>query len=462
MIEDEILPIVDVELWGVYDNATDKPVAYGTYDETVRMLRMTKDEFELMKALYSKQNANYRENIKFLVQSFDCWAGLDIKQWFDNHFTNDCYETNKTNLFQDNVNIFQQCCDTYGEFEGRNRKFPLNMTLFLYAIIIYLQNQSIVSDNDFRRRIRIVRNLIWNSQYEIRADGQRNNMPQLLAETKDIILSGTISSGTGYNQKQKEEEKAKIEWLNNFPLEQDRLFHLEDCPLLYGCVAIVGLDNYRNFDKFRSLFEIQNRKLIHRALLTCGDYTQEVTWNQHHFMGNNNDSTWKDLFHPTDKRVGFSHTSETINVLLDKLTEPSEAELNAIIDTYQATSRDTFDWMYYFIKYPSMLKGNEGIYWMEEYPYNMYALHHSTLRGYNWQALAIAVLECAPDKFTLGNWAYNQYEPLQKDGIKIIVRNWGFELIDSSTNTVSREIHVPQNNDGIDCVDRIEFLLQNL
>lgn len=48
MIEDEILPIVDVELWGVYDNATDKPVAYGTYDETVRMLRMTKDEFEEM------------------------------------------------------------------------------------------------------------------------------------------------------------------------------------------------------------------------------------------------------------------------------------------------------------------------------------------------------------------------------------------------------------------------------
>jgi len=41
-------------IWTVYDNATDKPVAYGSYDETVKGLKMTNDRFNDLLTRFAK------------------------------------------------------------------------------------------------------------------------------------------------------------------------------------------------------------------------------------------------------------------------------------------------------------------------------------------------------------------------------------------------------------------------
>lgn len=419
---------------------------------------LEQDEFVLAKMLYGSDCPNQKDNIEFLVKSFDCWCDFNIDEFFERHLAAYKYQSGKTKIYQNDLNILRQCCDTYREYEGRNRKFPLNMNLLLYAFVIYLHNKEKITESDFQRRLRIVRNLIWNSQFEIRADGQRNNMSQLLAETEAIILHETILDGVGYNKNQKEEEQKKLDWLKSYNEHSETLFHLEDHPLLYGCIAVLGLENIRNFDKFRNLFDdVSDKTLIHQALLIYDDYSQSAYTNTR-YMGNNNDGTWKDLFHPSNRRGSFERTSNALNLLLDNLTECTDNGLKLQIDEYLAAPRQTFDWRYYFIKYKETLCGNWGILWYEA-PYKWYTLRQSTFRGFNWQSLSRAIWQRAKDRFTMGNWAYMEYEPLyiantQK---KIIVKNSRFEI--KENDTILQTINIPQNEDGMDIVDRIEYFL---
>jgi len=55
MIDNEFETMFDdKEYWSVYDNEADEPVAFGSYDETVKMLKMNKDEFEGMLSRFDK------------------------------------------------------------------------------------------------------------------------------------------------------------------------------------------------------------------------------------------------------------------------------------------------------------------------------------------------------------------------------------------------------------------------
>lgn len=425
---------------------------------------LEQDEFVLAEKLYGHDCLMQKENIDFMVSAFDCWCRLEegtIDALFEKHLSAHKYQKGKTKIYQDNLNIFKQCCENYREYEGRNRKFPLNMTLLLYAFIVYLQNRQNISESDFQRRIRIVRNLIWNSQFEIRADGQRNNMPQLLVETKEIILNGRVSDGSGYNKNQKEEERCKQVWLNEHPDDAETLFHLEDHSLLYGCIKVVGLENLNNFDKFRMLFDnVADKILIHRALLIFDDYSQTAPGNVH-YMGNQNDSTWRDLFHPSNKRGQFERTSNALNSLLQNITDFSDEGLLSLINGFIETC-STYDWRYYFIKYSETLCGNRGVMCCVNAPYDWYSLHQSTFRGYNWQSIARAIYQKDSKKFRLGNWAYRQYEPLYYDNkFKIIVSNAGYEIYGGDGTRMGR-IDIHKDDNGIDTVDRVEYLLANI
>lgn len=429
---------------------------------------LEQDEFVLAEKLYGHDCLMQKENIDFMVSAFDCWCRLEegtIDALFEKHLSAHKYQKGKTKIYQDNLNIFKQCCENYREYEGRNRKFPLNMTLLLYAFIVYLQNRQNISESDFQRRIRIVRNLIWNSQFEIRADGQRNNMPQLLVETKEIILNGRVSDGPGYNKNQKEEERSKQVWLNEHPDDAETLFHLEDHSLLYGCIKVVGLENLNNFDKFRMLFDnVADKTLIHRALLIFDDYSQTASGNVH-YMGNQNDSTWRDLFHPSNKRGQFERTSNALNSLLQNITDFSDEGLLSLINGFIETC-STYDWRYYFIKYSETLCGNRGVMCCVNAPYDWYSLHQSTFRGYNWQSIARAIYQKDSKKFRLGNWAYRQYEPLYYQAtldnkFKIIVSNAGYEIYGGDGTRMGR-IDIHKDDNGIDTVDRVEYLLANI
>ena len=81
--------------------------------------------------------------------------------------------------------------------------------MLLYAITTYLQNLDKVTESDFKRRIRIVNNLIQNSRDEISDRQDRNRMPAILKQTEAIILTGTVNEdiSPNFNVHQIVEEK---------------------------------------------------------------------------------------------------------------------------------------------------------------------------------------------------------------------------------------------------------------
>lgn len=419
-----------------------------------------RDEFKLAKLLYGKENESAKGNIEYLKNSFDCWHTIDINGFFEEFFSKYAYESGKVKLYQDDLNIFKECCDNYGEYSGRNRKFPLNKFLLLFSINTYLQNKDKISEEQFRKRIRIIRNLIWNSSFEIRDD----RMKTLLSESETIILTGEIPiserGDLGYNGRQKEEERNKIEWLLINSHLEDELFHLEDHSLLKGCIAVVDLNNSDNFKKFRLLFNHCDKDLINRGLLSIGDYSQLISW-RYQLGSRSNESVWFDLFHPTNQRQGFDKTSNILNTLLYEINEDdiNNEILDQLVDKYLNNPDTIKDWRYYFVKYHQMRHGNFGMYYWHNYnenPYDVIMMNtEKSIGGRNWKVILYTINQMSDlkGKVSLGDYAY------QGDKLKVI--NTDIEIECSNDKYVvhqndSKKEYVIQQSNGIDIEDRIE------
>ena len=99
----------------------------------------------------------------------------------------------------------------------------------LYAFLIYLLNAEKISDSDFRRRIRIVNNLVTNSRdAELSNSETRNNgnrIPAMLEQVDSIIINGKIlqrkeiktANPYNFNEVQLKEEQEKILWTRANP-----------------------------------------------------------------------------------------------------------------------------------------------------------------------------------------------------------------------------------------------------
>lgn len=426
------------------------------------------DEFKLAKSLYGKDNPEAHDNLVFLKNAFDCWCGFDIDEFFDKHFSGNVYQSGKTkispNIVQDTINLFKQCCDDYGEYlDGRRRKFPLYKTLLLYAVLVYLENKESIAEAGFQRRIRIIRNLIMNSSDEIRADAQRNNMPMLLQETKEIMLTGVIPHAGAYNQKQREEEIAKEDWLINNSQYSDELFHLEDHNLLYGCVSVVGLEHPENFKKFRELFKNCSKQSISRALLSYGDYSQSLDWRWQ--IGTSNErnlSTWQDLFHPSNKRKGFENTKTVLNAMLSSIDVFSDFVLEEVIEGYLANPEVELNWRYYFVKYPEMLSDTYGMYYsFKDGIFHTLKMHTAErLNGRHWNVFNLAIHNATNNTYTLGEYGDKLHI---SDELSLDCLNDKFVLYKrNEEDNVDYAIQkYPINNEnGIDAEDRVLFGVQ--
>ncbi len=420
-------------------------------------LELYEDEFELKKQLYT--GAHGVENLKYLESAFDCWPD-NIDDFFDKFFTSYQYCSGKIKLYQDNVNLFRECC--------QSRNFPMGKMLMLYAIVVYRQQVDRITEEQFRRRIRIVRNLIRNSDFEIRQD----QMKQLLEETYDLITEGRIPDPNvrGFNSKQKQEEVDKSDWLKANPLLAEELFHLEDHNLLYGSVRVIGLGDWRKFEKFRILFNTCDKQLIDRALLTIGDYSQKINWRTQLGVADN-DKVWEELLHESSKRKGFSDTSNVLNDLLSKLPSAPQIcnnELQKIIDAYICdieTNNKPKDWRYYFVKYGKYRNVGYGMYYWrdaEAEPYNVIMMKtEARLSGRNWDLYLYMIHQLFERESKLDDFAYSSEDKgLKFNGYRLEHCNNKFVLYDPQGNR--KEHPISQNSEGIDLSDRVEFGLRIL
>ena len=326
------------------------------------------DEFELLEAYFSAKNAEETmQNVLTLEKYFDCWChidGFDNPTDFLESFMTFSHEYGKVTVDQRySIDIFKDCLTSYSDRSGRLRIFPLNRIVLLYGITCYLQNQTTIKMEDFIRRLRIVNNLIQNSEDEVSDRSGNNRIPAILKQVKAIICNGIIDDSieNNFNVNQLTEEKEKAEYLNEHPNDAPALFELEDHPMLKGQISIIGIENLSYGKRFESLFTC-SWDLIDCALMSIGNYAQQERNKWRHQVGSNSmQYAWDELFHKSANK-GYENTK---NILV-KLLETSEtftdsiltAQVNAFIQ--ECETKSVFPWEYYYVKYPVCRPGKYG------------------------------------------------------------------------------------------------------
>lgn len=309
-------------------------------------------------------------------------------------------------------------------------------------------------------RLRMVRNLVQNSDDELR----ESRMGVIIKQVKSIIITGKIESAlNGFDEYQVQEEQDKHKLLLDVPSIAQKLYKLEEHPLLYGQVAIIGLENIDLCDKFYSLFEC-DRTAIDRALLTrrC-DYWQDCGWKslgEQYQAGSSNDSSWMSLFHKSNSH--FDATKDALISLLKILPNGetfSNEFLGNLIQTYikQCKEKRLYDWRYYYLSYNEFCPQSHGLYRFNNCGNN---------RWYEITALKtprkLSNASYAPFLFAIKNkigegkfvGEFNQELNIRSMVVKCV--NSGFVI---KKGGKEERLNIEQNDDHIDKEERIEKIV---
>lgn len=424
-----------------------------------------KDVFELLDLYSSSKSKDAEENIKTLERFFDCW--LNIRDYSDpkdflSSFMANTHEDGKILVKSgSDLNIFKDCLHTYPD----RAKFPLNRFVLLYAITTYLQNLDKVTESDFKRRIRIVNNLIQNSRDEISDRQDRNRMPAILKQTEAIILTGVINGdiGPSFNAHQIEEEKGKIDYLKSNPDMAGIMFELEDHDLLKGQISIVGRENLHYTKRFKSLFECDKEKvdcamMAIGAMMEIGNYGQMEGNKRRYQYGtkSNRSDAWENLFHRS-ANSGFEKTSRILISLLDKYEKFTDEILEKIAKDYliQCEEKENYPFEYYYIKYAEYRPDSYGKMWNDDPKANPYMFRvmqtETRLSEYSYYPALKVASDSHLSKEHYGDRLIfdDEYITCEKDSY-LIRKNKDDSFVGS--------IEIKQNADGIDIEDRIIVL----
>lgn len=421
------------------------------------------DELDLIKECFGKKIPEVKANIRLLEECFDCWEKLNISpKEFCASFISHGHETGKIRIDNRNdIDIFGDCLENYGKLMGSNRKFPLNRYVLLFAIITYLKNMDRVSKDEFARRIRIVNNLIMNSEDEVSDSVSRiggNRMPAIIKQVESIMLSGIINMELeiNFNLYQLLEEKEKLQWTRDNHDSEELLFELEDHNLLFGQIGIIGLEYIDLFSRFHSLFEC-SYDAIDCAMLAIGDYSQMERNGWRYQMGSSDIvKAWTNLFHKS-AATGMDNTHDVLISLLKMTEDFSDDFLYGLANEYleKCEKESMYDWRYYYIGYEDFRPGRYGkIWWVNKKvePYEFYVLWTERYMSQNAYNPFLAILD----------WDFLSRDDLGQD---IIIGNTWLEcktsayiLYDLDSREEVERFDIPQNDDGIDVVNRIEVV----
>ena len=434
------------------------------YEEKHSPQNRSYDDFDLISEYFGESNPNRKQHLDFLERVFDCWNqfGDNLKENLFDKFISTKSENNKAKLVNvNNTDLLKDCLDNFYDSysERRSRSFTFAKFILLYAFIQYALNRASITDAQMSERIRIVNNLISNSGDEMNDSENRdggNRIPSILEQTKSIIVNGVIldNISANYNSTQLGEEKKKLAWRETHVNQIFSLNKLEDHDLLNGQISVVGLENDGLFDRFTELFKCDKDK-ISCALLTFGDYSRvEKGWR--YSFGINDSQSWRMIFHQNSS-ARFDETKRCLCQLLNSSTTFNDGILDNLIQQYIAKceANSTYEWRYYFVKYPSFRPNRYGKYWIKaESKYCMYAL---------WTQQKVSENAFQPylkkiDATHLDSEKYGQR--LVINGQYIYCEKDRFVLKDKDDNEI-KALVINQNSDNIDTEDRIAKYLAN-
>lgn len=441
-----------------------------------------KDDFSLLDRLYKNQP----DNVAFLELAFDCMVNIQNKMlsnssttnpigdFFRTYLSENHYEHGKVVVSQQitDLDIFKEVLN--GTALGRNTPYWLIM---FYSFLIYLINYDTIKEIDFRRRLRVIVNLLKNSRNEVvdTPNGDAGNrMPANLRQVDSIILSGEIADcitidndkRQNFNVIQMEEERQKLQFTKEHPEHSDSLFQLEDYYLLQGRTDVIGYENTHLYQRFIHVFDTCSRDIIDCAMLATYDYSQRINYwciqlgsGSQDEIGN---KAWYALFHPTGKNPDFNKTKKSLRSLLEVDIEIDNKYLQGIIDAYltECRTKNQYDWRYYYIAYPCFRPERYGKYTMyNDQPYALVALHSEKRESSNaYQCMLQALIE---EQAVANSVEWFDIRALSYKKGRLTCENNAFVSYLLKDDKERSRFIIPQNKEGIDIVDRIQYFKDN-
>lgn len=319
----------------------------------------TVDSFWLLNKYFNCRSKNVEQNIVTFTKFFDAWADIAKNQPLKGFFEQFLTFIGADGKSKISPRAYNNNLDLFGD-ATMSEKYTLPKLSLFYAFTLYAEHRSEIPESDFRRRIRIVNNLIQNSTDEISDNENRvggNRMPAILRQIDNIILKGAIDrdESISFNTYQLEEEASKLWFTNAHPELAPTLFKLEDHDLLYGQIGIVGVENTDLFPRFTDLFQCSLDK-VNRALMATGDYSQkEKSYHSQYQLGSSAEfGSWRTLFHHGSNE-DYERTKSVLHELLTDHAHFSDEVLDDIADKFLAECEksQSYDWRYYYVKYPA-------------------------------------------------------------------------------------------------------------
>lgn len=336
-----------------------------------------------------------------LKQAFDCYLSPEAERIFEQFFTSDDNSSEKINI-DGPINILEEICIHKGINKGY-AKASYQELIWFHSIILFIQHKNSISEVEIRRRLRILRNLLKNSDNELRAI----RMKVIFKEVDDLILKGQLSPNrNGFNDLQINEELAKLEYINNDPILEESIASIENHTLLLGSLRTIGWEKLELFDSFREAFVnfSMDSCLLTRAILTCGDFSyQEDSTYSRLRIGVGSKGTkalWREIFRTSSSRVSEVFQKFLNEYLLQRENGASHLNiLENMIKNYPPISfKDTgyIGYIGYIVKYPQIMEYSQfGKFILDKSQYEMglMALKSELRPGHFWSIINLAIIE---------------------------------------------------------------------
>ena len=461
----------------------------------------------LSKLLLGCQAAHASEDIAWIMQALEVWLNAEaqgsrrpkaIAALFSELFTREASNATmplRVFNFGDfgdapvGVDLFHACCALYG-----TRPWKLPHTVLFYGVLQGLMMGLTLPE--LHPRLRLLRNLIEASKYEVRADETRNNMPALLREVDILMEDGPLADIKTFNQVQLRNEQAKRELLAQQPSLLDTLCHLEDHDLLRGGLTVFDLAPTQDTATFRqraAQFEqLFNGpfETVSAALLVKGHagrmYYERRDGYRFTYLGaakSRQTGLWED--HWRARSNEHPHPSNiALMALLDAMAGGQAPQ--TVVDLFVKNPDTPMDWRYYLVKYPAMrsakleFAGNYVVAAGAGYAICIPKTDSCDNRSNHHDAYLLALVqEAGIDIEDIGNEGWprcfpghvteERYLKLRHSGLQIrcLENGWGFTSLPTQADQrqafeqIADKYHiqnslyaVPQAN-GVDTKDRI-------
>ena len=298
-----------------------------------------------------------------------------------NQYWNDVFYLNDTVLSEksERIRLFWPQKESIFVLTFRHRLSRAQM-IFFYAV--YLSILKGLDKDTFIRRMRHLRNLVINSEYQLRGA----NLHGMLIDTEAYINNGTFPSADYFNSIQVEEEQEK-DLLSSWP----ELWRYENHFILRGSIALFLKTNAIDLlKKFYGLFAekyFDNTEKLRLALLVAGEGGSDYMQYQASMQNENFKQRWF-VCRPDMWPYFFTwnqqrHNQEAIIECLRHIPDSIEGFDEYIKDGLSRLS--TKSWKYYMVRYPgnwNTIKDNsQGVYhWddQENKPLEVIMLNSST------------------------------------------------------------------------------------